>query len=56
MDGKVDDENGNEFKGVQIESRSKLDYDEKVKFVRFRKSVRLRKKVCGLKIYGSYFN
>ena len=37
-----------------MESGGKLDNDEKVKFVRPRKSVRWREKTCGPEIYVNY--
>ena len=40
--------NGNECKGVKMESRGKLGNDGKVKFVRPRKIVKWREKAYGL--------
>ena len=39
---------------VKMESRGKLGNDGKVKFVGPRKSVRLREKTCGPRIYVNY--
>ena len=41
-----ENENGNECKGVKMESRGKLDNNRKVKFVGPKKSVKLKEKTC----------
>ena len=48
---KIDDGNGNEYKGVKMESRGKLGDDGKVKFVGPKKNVDRERKLVGLEIY-----
>ena len=47
MNDENENGNGNESKGVKMESRGKLGNDEKIKFAGPRKSVKLIEKVCG---------